>query len=434
MTRSSLALRGLLVAAVVGCGARGRRLAAQQPEVTLAEAVRRGLDVQPAMVQARGDVSNAGAQKRSAYGAFLPSVTVTSSAFRLNEGSIANGFFVDPGVYQYNTGISASLDLFTGFRRFARYANANATESAADAGLINQRYQITLATQQLFFAALADEELVHVAEAQVRRAQQELQIAVEKLRAGSATRSDTLRSLVDLGNAQLALLQAQANLATAQANLGRQIGVNVPMRAAPDSAFPPLPDTAALRPAALQSAPLVQQAEAQARAASAGLWDARSQYWPTLTISYSTSSQGLTQPWSGFDTGNRNLNQLRIGLSWTLFNGFIREQSNTQSAVLLDVARARAADTRRQVNAQLTQQLAVLFTAYTQIGISRTNVDAATEDLRVQQERYRVGAATILDLLISQANLTQAQVSQVQARYNYLIARAQVEALVGHAL
>jgi outer membrane protein TolC len=52
----------------------------------------------------------------------------------------------------------------------------------------------------------------------------------------------------------------------------------------------------------------------------------------------------------------------------------------------------------------------------------------------VQQERYRLGAGTLLDLLTAEANLTQAQVSLVQARYNYLTARAQLEALVGHAL
>jgi len=52
----------------------------------------------------------------------------------------------------------------------------------------------------------------------------------------------------------------------------------------------------------------------------------------------------------------------------------------------------------------------------------------------VQQERYRVGAGTQLDEITAEANLTQAEVNQVQARYNYLIARAQLEALVGHAL
>jgi len=50
-------------------------------------------------------------------------------------------------------------------------------------------------------------------------------------------------------------------------------------------------------------------------------------------------------------------------------------------------AEAAAADTRRQVNAQLTQQLAQVATAWEQIGIARDNLAAATEDLRVQNER-----------------------------------------------
>ncbi|MGH7675001.1 MAG: TolC family protein, partial [Gemmatimonadales bacterium] len=124
----------------------------------------------------------------------------------------------------------------------------------------------------------------------------------------------------------------------------------------------------------------------------------------------------------------------RFGLSWTLFNGFQREQSQVSASVQRDVTESRAADTRRQVNAQLTQQLAALFTAHTQIDISRTNVAAASEDLRVQQERYRVGAGTILDLLTSQESLTQAEVSLVQALFDYLLARAQLEALVGRTL
>jgi outer membrane protein len=99
-----------------------------------------------------------------------------------------------------------------------------------------------------------------------------------------------------------------------------------------------------------------------------------------------------------------------------------------------DVADARARDSRLQVNAQLTQQLAALATAFEQIEISRANVAAASEDLRVQQERYRVGASTILDLLTSQAALTNAEVSLVQAQFDYQLARAQLEATVGRTL
>jgi len=274
---------------------------------------------------------------------------------------------------------------------------------------------------------------VRVAAAQVKRAEQQLRITVDKLRAGSATRSDTLRSTVDLGNARLELLQARANLATAQANLGRQIGVEQPVGAVPDSVLPALPDTGELRAQVVAASPQVQRAGAQARAAGAQLGVSRAAYWPTFGVSYSNGYAGFDAPWTSTNTYVNNWT-LRFSVSWALFNGFQREQQMVNAGVQRDIAVAQAADARRAASAQLTQQLAALFTTYEQIGIAQTNVAAATEDLRVVQERYRVGAATILDLLTSQASLTQAEVNLVQARYDYLIARAQVEALVGHPL
>src|SRR5205807_7701637 len=91
-----------------------------------------------------------------------------------------------------------------------------------------------------------------------------------------------------------------------------------------------------------------------------------------------------------------------------------REQAQVSASVARDNAAAQAADARRQVNAQLTQQLAALSTAYVQIGIAGANVVAAIEALRVQQERYRVGAGTQLDEVTAEANLTQAEVNRVR--------------------
>ena len=409
--------------------------AAQQVEVTLQEAVRRSLDVQPAMIQARGDERNAGASTRSAFGAFLPTLSTGVSAARSNVGRIdpTTGRPVPPD-YSYTGSLNASLELFDGFRRFANLRSANATSDAAAAGAVNQRFQVTLATKQIFYNALATEELVRVAQSQARRAQQQLQISVDKLHAGSATRSDSLRSTVDYGNARIVLLQAQANLATAEANLGRQIGVDALVRAIPDTVLPAVPDTADLRRAALENAPVVEQAESQARAARAQVWSARAQYWPSLIVSYSNNRQGVGSPTFPLFNTYPETFSWRFGVSWTLLNGFTREANQVSASVNRDVAEARAADTRRQVNALITQQLASLSTAVEQINIARDNLAAATEDLRVQNERYRVGAATILDLLTSQSALTQAEVNVVQTRFNYLIARAQVEAVLGRTL
>jgi len=427
-------MRRLIVALAIGCAT--RELPAQQAEVTLEEAVRRSLQVQPAMVQARGDARTAGASLRSSLGSFFPTLSTSGSSTR------AGGTRFDPNRNQivdlqatttFSGSVTANMELFDGFRRLADRSASAATQDAADAGLVNQRFQVTVSTKQLFYDALAREELVRVAAAQVRRTQQQLQISVEKLRAGSATRSDSLRSTVDHGNARIALLQAQANLATAQANLGRQIGVDEPVRAVPDSTLPALPDTVALRATALRTAPQVLQSESQARAARAQIGVSRASYWPSVTTSLSSSYSGSEAPWTSTSTYGNGWS-VRFGFSWTLFNGFTRERQLVSAFVQSDVAAARAADARRQVTAQLTQLLAAMSTTYEQIEIARANVAAATEDLRVQNERYRVGAATILDLLTSQSALTTAEVNLVQARFNYLIARAQVEALVGRAL
>jgi len=239
---------------------------------------------------------------------------------------------------------------------------------------------------------------------------------------------------VEFGNARIDLLRAQANLLAAQADLGRQIGVDGLVRAAFDSLLPAMPDTADLRRSALSTSPALEQADAQASAARALVWSARAQFWPSVVVSYSNNRQGTEPPDLPFFSNYPETFQWRFGLSWPLLNGFTREANQVSASVTRDNAVAQAAETRRQVSSLVTQQMAVLTTAFEQISIADENRAAAQEDLRVQSERYRVGAATILDMLTSQAALTSAEVNVIQTRFSYLIARAQLEATVGRTL
>jgi outer membrane protein len=117
-----------------------------------------------------------------------------------------------------------------------------------------------------------------------------------------------------------------------------------------------------------------------------------------------------------------------------LFNGFDRELTIVQREADLDVAEATASDARRAVQAEVITWVAELEAARSRIDITGTSVVAAREDLRVQQERYRLGISTIVDLLTSQEALNQAEVDQVNARFDYLRAKAQLEALIGRKL
>jgi len=146
---------------------------------------------------------------------------------------------------------------------------------------------------------------------------------------------------------------------------------------------------------------------------------------------------GANTGWNGSQRDDYTLfNQRQISLSlrWTLFNGFDRELSIVQREADLDLAEANASDASRAVEAEMTTRLAELEAARIRTEITQTSVAAATEDLRVQQQRYRLGASTIVDLLTSQEALNQAEVDVVNARFDYLRAKAQIEALIGRKL
>ena len=429
----------VIVALAIAVGA-APRLVAQQREVSLTDAIRLAERVQPDVIQAQNDVRTAGAQWRNAWGAFLPSLTATSSgsdfysegASRIDPvtGLVTSGNSTNRS---FSTSLSASLDLFTGFRRGAEMRAARAGQTQADASLVDARFQQALTTTNQFLDALAGAQLVGVREASVRRAEEQLKVSVAKLHAGSATRSDSLRSLVTLGTARLNLIQSQIDLASAEANLARLIGETGRVRAADDSAFyrvVPALDTQAIRADAEAKSPRVQSAVAGAGVAQANLRASRSAYWPSLTL-------GANTGWNGNRANDYTLlnqRQLSLALSWRLFDRFDRELTIAQRQASAEVADAKAADERRAVEADLTARLAELEAAQSKIEITQTSVAAATEDLRVQQERYRLGASTIVDVLTSQEALNQAEVDVVNARFDYLRSKAQLEALIGRTL
>jgi outer membrane protein len=238
---------------------------------------------------------------------------------------------------------------------------------------------------------------------------------------------------VTLGNARLELIRTGTDLATAEAGLARLIGETGRVQAVDDSAFYQVmapPDTGAIRAEAEAKSPRIRSASAVAEAARAGLQASRSAYWPSLSLSANTAWNASRS--NDYDLFNQR--QLSLGLRWNLFDRFDRELAIAQRSATAEVADATAADEQRAVAAELTAQLAELDAARIQIEITLTSVVAATEDLRVQQERYRLGASTIVDVLTSQEALNQAEVDVVVARFDYLRAKASLEALIGRTL
>lgn len=409
--------------------------------ISLQEAVSLAQRNNPSAVTARGQTRAAQSSVRSAYGAFIPSLSANVSQTQ-QQGerfdNVRNQVVQSTQPWSYRAGFSSSLELFDGGRRFADLRANRADVDAAEANEVTQRYSIALQVKREYANILAARESEEAARAQVQQAEAQLRASVARVQAGAATVSDSLRSVIQVGNARLALLTAQNNVRVASATLTRLVGTPFMVTANPvDTAALSVIriDSVALMAEAMRG-PSVREAELQLRAASAGVTASRASYFPSISASYSYNGNGTDPYGFGKDTTKRFLygSQLQLSLNFPLFNNFNREDQVVRARIAEDNAAARSRDLRLTAQQNMIAQLGALRTAEERVRIQQASVAAAEEDLRVQQQRYSLGASTLLDLLTSQSQLNQARAALIQARQDYRIARAQIEAIIGRDL
>lgn len=408
---------------------------AGQESVTLDEAVARALVRSPAMAQQEQAIGNASIGHRQAWGAFLPSLSLSSSGslrsqqrFDTNTDRVVQG-----SSDSYSAGVSAGITVFDGGRRFAELDAARAEMRAAEANREDQRFQVTLQTKNVFFDALREEDLLTVRQTQLEQARRNLEMVRRRTQVGRATVSDSLRARLDMVNAQQAVLQAETATRAARFSLGRQIGEGrpvVPVR--PESLEPTalaLSDEEILA-LAERAAPSVLAAEADVGAADAQFSAARTDYLPSFNLSsgYNWANQAAS-----FANGTTSWS-VSLRASYPVFNGFQRSGSVDRAEFSRRLAQLREDDARLGALEEADAALQQIRTAERAIEIAEEAVVVAREDLRVVRERYEVGVATILDLIISQAAADQAAADAITARYDYLLARAQLEAVLGREL
>jgi len=395
--------------------------------VTLEQALELAERNNPSLEQSASAVEMAGFQELSAWGQFLPNLSLSYQYSDASSGRL------DPTgqaitTTSYSAQLRGSVDLFRGFRRFTDLKGAKLGVEASEARYREAGYTTAEAVKLAYFNAVANRELVRVEADRVQRQEDQLAFVEQQLELGRATRSDVLRSRVDLNNARVALLNAENQASTSRYALAEAVGVTEPLAPVEEALLEaePLPyDRQEVLAMALSGAPSLVSARAQAAADEQAVTSAKSAYLPTLTF-------GGGWAWSNVEFPPQNRSwSLSLSGSMPLFNGFSRE-------VTLYTARARADQSRSAERAaelalrrDLDQALGTIDAAVASIELARQTEELADEDLRVTQERYRLGLATILDLQSAQIALLQAQVDLIRRRFDYQLGLARLEALLG---
>ncbi len=494
LDRSAGALAGALVLLALAATS----LVAQQAggTLTLDEAVRLARDNNPTFQQTRNDRAAADWGVREAYSSFLPTANASSSVSWVEGGAQRFGT-VDLGTagtdwYQsfYSLSANWTLDGNTIFGVPAARANQRAVDARVDAAEFNLESQVALQ----YMAVLRARDGVEVARRQLDRANQNLRIVRTRVQSGAAAGTEGKQAEVDLGRAEVEVIQNQRRYREAMALLAEQLGVTLEegtTLASEFRVFEPDWSRDELMAMALGSHPSLRAFEAQESAAKASARQAASRYFPSFSIS--TALRGTTQEatssdfvvdqaeefWDArfsncefqnalvrgvptlpgelqdcsqfaFTDARRqaaladnsafpfNYTKLPVSVTFQvsvpIFTGFSRQRQVSQAYNQADDARHQRRAEELRLRTAVTQAFDNLTAAYQVVQLEENNRSLAEEQLQMQQRRYSLGASALLELLDAQTTLSTAEQQYLNALYDFHWNLIRLEAAVGQSL
>ena len=151
------------------------------------------------------------------------------------------------------------------------------------------------------------------------------------------------------------------------------------------------------------------------------------QYLPTLaaSINYNYSAMGDDKlSWFPSSTA-------AVSLSLPVFDGFQKHYNIKQSKITKDILAVQREDTERQIRIAIrnyNDKIALCVKNYT---AANATVEIAQKSYEISQKMYEVGKATLVELNDAQLALEQAQLTQAQAIYNFMVAKASLDELIG---
>lgn len=153
----------------------------------------------------------------------------------------------------------------------------------------------------------------------------------------------------------------------------------------------------------------------------------KKQYLPTLaaTINYNYSAMGDDQlRWFPSSVA-------AVSLSIPVFDGLKNHFNIKQSKVSRDMLALQREDAARQIKIAIrnyNDRIALCVKNYT---AASSTVGIAQKSYEISQKMYEVGKATLVELNDAQLALQQAQLTQAQAVYDFMVAKAALNELIG---
>lgn len=366
----------------------------------------------------------------------VPYVDTAGDTLFLPESAVVDVVTGDVDVESTSKDVSgsANMTLFDGLANVNRLKSARVSREAT---AIDREYSRELVIQNVataYYNLLRYVKLEEVAVETRDQAAAELERTETYFRLGSAAKSEVLQQRVRLEQTKYDLVVAQNLVEKSVADL--VYAMNQPLAERVNIDTSPLMTEMALEPVdSLYAEALVHRLDLEssrlrAIAADHDASASTGALLPRLDVFGRYSRSNNESPYRfGSQTSESWVYGAQVSMD--IFNRYQNWTSRSQAR-----ARARIAEYQLE-QAELDAQLEVrqyhnaMRNAMEQHKVATETIEQAKEELRLAQERFRVGAGTQLDRITAEVNLASARADEVQAVCDYLIARVQLYRAVG---
>jgi outer membrane protein len=420
----------LLALALLALPAAAR--AQQQPRtITFSEAIEIALQRNPTLRQARNTAELDSVSIRQQKMQFVPDLRLNTTSsqqygryFDQDEGRI-----LTQSTNSTNTGVSSSLTVFNGFANRASLAQARLTASASERSVERASQSVVFTVMSNFLALVEQQEQLRVQQENLRSQEAQEQQIDTYVKAGVRPISDLYQQQAAVASARLTLVQTERALDLARLDLVQTLQLDPlaeyefqapPLGAADTTAA--LPELAELSARALANREDVHAAEARLQASQQGLRIARGSRWPTVSLSASYGSGfNSSVPTSVWEQMNdRRGGGLGLNLSIPVFDRLSSSNATQRARIQEENARIELESVHQQVTVELRRAYLDQKAARAQLSAAEAQMAAAQLALQTAQQRYDVGAATLVELSQARAVQVQAASDLVSARYGLL--------------
>ena len=396
---------------------------AQATTLTLQEAEAMAIKNHPQIKAAQNEINFANQQIVINRASYFPAISGDLTGSQSDQGSrIGAGNLQASRLFQREgQGVNVQ-QLVTEFGRTANLVSSSRFQAqAAVQNATATRYTVLLDVNRGYFDVLRAQATVKVAE-QTVSARQTLSNQVTEL-ARNKLRSDLDVSFADVNvsEAKLLLLRAQDAVAAALAELGRAMGSDQPANyQLSDEPLPPGPPATAgtLVAQALDNRPEIASLRATREAAYRFTEAEKDLKRPTISgLAVAGYTPYIVNPTS--TPIPPEYEAVAANIHIPIFNGHLfsaREEAAYQRALESD---QRLRDEQERISRDVRVAWANANDAYQRIDVTAQFLRQASLALQLAQGRYDLGLASIVELTQSQLNVTQAEIENLNAKYDY---------------